>query len=107
MLRKRLPSVQAQSVLSLLADLHPQAAHGYQMTQSLGIPSGTLYPLLMRLQKAGLLEADWQDGEPGKPPRHVYRLTALGARELGLVAQARASAAAERAVLPPAAGLVA
>jgi PadR family transcriptional regulator PadR len=38
-----------------------------------------MYPLSMRLSEQGFLEWRWQDAErPGRPPRHVYRLTARG-----------------------------
>ena len=38
-----------------------------------------LYPVLIRLNDEGLLDSRWQDAErPGRPPRHVYRLTATG-----------------------------
>ena len=44
-----------------------------------GLRSGTLYPLLIRLEAQGLLEAEWQPpAAPGRPPRHAYRLTAAG-----------------------------
>ena len=60
----------------------PKAAHlhyGYDLSKNTGLSSGTLYPLLMRLSDQGLLESQWQKPErPGKPPRHVYRLTSEG-----------------------------
>jgi DNA-binding PadR family transcriptional regulator len=38
-----------------------------------------MYPILMRLADRGLLEADWEsDPMPGRPPRHLYRLTGAG-----------------------------
>jgi len=44
-----------------------------------GLSSGTLYPLLMRMTDQGLVEAEWQaPSQPGRPPRHAYRLTAAG-----------------------------
>ncbi len=43
---------------------------------------GTLYPLLSRLRREGLLEYDWRESEAG-PPRKYYRLTAAGQRQLG------------------------
>ena len=53
--------------------------HGYDLAQQAGIKSGTLYPLLMRLEAQGYLEAEWQPpAEYGRPPRHAYRLTAAG-----------------------------
>lgn len=68
---------------ALLAELwaQPQAwRYGYDLTKSTGLKSGTLYPLLMRLRDQGLLEAEWRQAtEPGRPPRHAYRLTREGA----------------------------
>jgi PadR family transcriptional regulator PadR len=53
--------------------------HGYELAKETGLLSGTLYPLLMRLSDQGFLDARWQESEqPGKPPRHMYRLTAAG-----------------------------
>ncbi len=53
--------------------------HGYELLKKTGLLSGTLYPLLIRLCDQGLLEAQWREPEkPGKPPRHVYRLTQTG-----------------------------
>lgn len=41
------------------------------------VVEGTIYPLLSRLQKDGLLEHEWQESEQG-PPRKYYRLTTYG-----------------------------
>lgn len=80
MARTRNISIQTRVVLSVLSR-QPQAwRHGYDLSQETGLKSGTLYPLLMRLTDQGLLESEWrQPLEPGRPPRHVYRLTAPGA----------------------------
>jgi DNA-binding PadR family transcriptional regulator len=46
------------------------------------LPSGTMYPILTRLQEAGWLQADWEHIDPavaGRPARRYYRLTAAGA----------------------------
>ena len=44
-----------------------------------GLLSGTLYPLLMRMTDQGLVEAEWlEPAQPGRPPRHAYRLTTKG-----------------------------
>jgi PadR family transcriptional regulator len=42
---------------------------------------GTLYPLLSRLRREGLLDHEWQESVAG-PPRKYYRLTAAGHTEL-------------------------
>jgi predicted ArsR family transcriptional regulator len=53
--------------------------HGYDLSRETGLKSGTLYPLLIRLTERGWLETRWEDSpEPGRPPRHLYRLTAEG-----------------------------
>jgi PadR family transcriptional regulator PadR len=41
------------------------------------VVEGTIYPLLSRLQKDGLLAHEWQESEQG-PPRKYYRVTDFG-----------------------------
>ena len=55
---------------------------GAMLTRALGIGSGTLYPLLLKLEGGGLLTGEWEDGDPsalGRPRRRYYRLTGVGA----------------------------
>ncbi len=52
--------------------------YGYELSRQTGLKSGTLYPILMRLEKHSLLEAAWVATEEGVPPRHTYRLTPNG-----------------------------
>jgi DNA-binding PadR family transcriptional regulator len=52
--------------------------YGYDLSRETSLMSGTLYPLLMRLTKHGLLESRWVTTVEGTPPRHMYRLTAKG-----------------------------
>jgi PadR family transcriptional regulator PadR len=77
--------------------------HGYDLSKETGLKSGTLYPILIRLSEQGLLNSLWKDAErPGRPPRHVYRLTATGlalARE-----QVEASVESESELKPIEAG---
>lgn len=65
------------SVLSRMAE----PKYGYALVQSLEkegvrIDANTLYPLLRRLEKQGLLESVWETG--GAKPRKYYRRTPLG-----------------------------
>jgi PadR family transcriptional regulator PadR len=56
--------------------------YGLDLMKASGHPSGTLYPILARLQKAGWIEAYWEDVDPvqaGRPARKYYRLTGEGA----------------------------
>src|SRR5512132_4312219 len=43
---------------------------------------GTLYPLLSKMRRDGLLDYEWQESEAG-PPRKYYQLTAKGSSQLG------------------------
>ncbi len=90
-------SAQALSVLAALCEQPSDWRHGYALAKQTGLKSGTLYPILIRLADRGLVEACWQDEPvPGRPRRHLYRLTADGlATATGAVA-----AAAERAGRP-------
>ena len=67
--------------------------YGYDLSRETGLASGTLYPILMRLTEQSLLEADWEPSDqPGRPPRHTYRLTADGI----VLARERLAAAAQK-----------
>jgi len=64
---------------ALLADAE-RWRYGYDLSKETGLASGTLYPILMRLAEQRLLETAWEPSdEPGRPPRHIYRLTGDGA----------------------------
>jgi DNA-binding PadR family transcriptional regulator len=96
MVRSRALSGHARALLAALAESGPDWRHGYDLARSTGLRSGTLYPLLIRLEAQGYLEAEWQPpAVAGRPPRHAYRLTA-GGREL-----ARRQGAAARPAAPP------
>lgn len=47
----------------------------------LAVSEGTLYPLLSRLRRDGLVETTWRESTTG-PPRRYHRLTDAGARQL-------------------------
>jgi PadR family transcriptional regulator PadR len=82
MARKVNSSPQTQSVLAALLSATGDWHYGYDLSKATGLKSGTLYPILMRLEGHGWLEARWEGAQQsGKPPRHLYRLTALGLRE--------------------------
>lgn len=81
MTRKRALSKHARALLAALLAARDRWSHGYELTSSTGIKSGTLYPLLIRLEAQGYLTAEWQQpAASGRPPRHAYRLTAKGQR---------------------------
>ena len=75
------------SVLKVLAALLAEPAaqrYGLQLMQATGLPSGTLYPILVRLERAGWVASAWEEIDPvaeGRPARRYYRLTAEGETE--------------------------
>jgi PadR family transcriptional regulator PadR len=81
MARARRPSPQTIGVLRALAADPGTWRYGYELAGEVGLRSGSLYPILVRLSDRDLLEARWEIASaPGRPPRHVYRLTAGGLR---------------------------
>ncbi|HLX76081.1 MAG TPA: helix-turn-helix transcriptional regulator [Terriglobales bacterium] len=72
-------SRQTLAVLSALLG-RPQEWHcGYDLLRKTGLKSGTLYPIFKRLQRGGWLQHRWEkSAAPGRPPRHLYRLTRQG-----------------------------
>jgi PadR family transcriptional regulator PadR len=55
--------------------------YGYDLMKAARLPSGTLYPMLARLQDEGLVAAQWEqqrEDAAGRPPRKFYQLTGEG-----------------------------
>jgi PadR family transcriptional regulator, regulatory protein PadR len=73
-------SPQTLLVIDAFLDQAEEWKYGYDLSRLTGLKSGTLYPILMRMAERKLLETGWESGEPGKPPRHLYRFTAEGLR---------------------------
>ena len=96
MTRRRALSAHARNLLGALLEAGDRWSHGYELTTKTGIRSGTLYPILIRLEAQGVLEAEWrQPVSSGRPPRHVYRLTAAGRLIARSEAPPRSSAPAQ------------
>lgn len=67
------------AVLRALATDPAVWRYGYELGLETGLKAGSLYPILIRLADRGLLEARWEPSPPpGRPARHLYRLTAAG-----------------------------
>ena len=76
----------------VLAALERGAAHGFEVLRrledlgcgALTLKEGTLYPVLYRLEEAGLIRGEWEDDTTGRrgPRRRIYRLTEKGKRDL-------------------------
>lgn len=83
-----------ERVLAVFLADPAESRYGYDLMRAAKLPSGTLYPMLARLEEEGLVESRWEPaGQPGgRPPRRYYQLTGEGIRvarlELAHAAQA-------------------
>jgi DNA-binding PadR family transcriptional regulator len=60
--------------------------YGFDIIDQTGLPSGTVYPALSRLERDGLVRSAWEDEQhahaEGRPARRYYKLTAPGVKAL-------------------------
>ena len=60
--------------------------HGFDILDATGLQSGTVYPILRRLEEANLVRSRWEPVQlartEGRPPRRYYELTGAGAHAL-------------------------
>lgn len=66
---------------TFLADLRRSLA-GAEIMQQTDLRSGTLYPILLRLERHSILTSDWEEASPealGRPRRRFYSMTPTGA----------------------------
>jgi DNA-binding PadR family transcriptional regulator len=93
-----------QLVLRALLEEPAREMYGLEICARAELPSGTIHPILARLEKAEWLESRWEDADPreeGRPRRRYYRLSPDGAvRAHAALAQATHSAAALRRLRP-------
>jgi len=74
-------SLQTLRVLELFLESPAEQLSGAEVHQRCGIASGTLYPILLRLESAGWFVSQWESIDPsiaGRPRRRLYRLTSTG-----------------------------
>jgi PadR family transcriptional regulator len=75
-------TLSTQLVLGAMLAEPAQEMYGLQIGQAAELPSGTIHPILARLEGCGWLESRWEDIDPaeeGRPRRRYYRLSAEGA----------------------------
>ena len=80
-----------QSTAIVLQALSSGYVYGFDIMDISGLPGGTVYPALRRLEAAGLVESEWEEGgvaqEEGRPARKYYRLTDAGEEALAEAAR--------------------
>ncbi|WP_202505296.1 helix-turn-helix transcriptional regulator [Streptomyces sp. SID1046] len=72
-----------REVLSAFLAKPAEEHYGLQVAEAAGLPGGTIYPILIRLEQCGWLESRWEDINPqqeGRPARRYYRLSERGAQ---------------------------
>jgi len=56
--------------------------HGFDIMDATGLPSGTVYPILRRLESEGYVRSEWEDAaraqQSQRPPRRYYELSRTG-----------------------------
>lgn len=71
----------ALKVLRFFLDKPRDSRSGAEIAKATRVLSGTLYPMLIRMESAGWLRSEWEEIDPreiGRPRRRFYKLTAVG-----------------------------
>jgi PadR family transcriptional regulator, regulatory protein PadR len=77
-------TISVAKVLSAFLADPAEDRYGLSLMRATGLRSGTLYPVLQRLQDAGWVRAEWERIDPsaqGRPARRYYRLTPSGVEQ--------------------------
>ena len=71
----------------ILMAVHTGDGYGFSVMEMTGLPSGTVYPAMRRLERDGLVRSQWERqaiADAGqRPPRKYYKLTRFGQATLG------------------------
>ena len=66
----------------ILQAIHAGDGYGFSVMEMTGLPSGTVYPAMRRMERDGLIRSQWERqsiaDEEQRPPRKYYRLTRSG-----------------------------
>jgi PadR family transcriptional regulator PadR len=76
-------SHQMKRVLQVLLDAPTEETYGYQLAEASGLASGSIYPILRRLEDEGWITSRWEEIEAARERRRrrYYRLTGEGRRQ--------------------------
>ncbi|MFD7710865.1 PadR family transcriptional regulator [Streptomyces sp. NPDC059785] len=78
-------TLQTQLVLRALLEDPAKQRYGLELCELAGLPSGTIYPILARLEQVGWVDSTWEDPavheKAGRPRRRFYRITRDGAEQ--------------------------
>ena len=75
----------------ILQSIHAGYIYGFSIMETLGLPSGTVYPALRRLEQDALIRSHWEKqaiaDKELRPARKYYRITAEGSSALEMARQ--------------------
>lgn len=81
-----MPKSLSVAAITVLHAVARGTAHGFDIIDATGLPGGTVYPALSRLERDGFVSSSWEAAAvaraDGRPPRRYYRVTRLGVRTL-------------------------
>lgn len=83
-------SPQTLRVIGALTSSGGRGLSGAEIGKETKLATGTLYPILFRLEEAGLLESEWEEGDPsalGRPRRRFYKVSGEGHMYLAKIAR--------------------
>jgi DNA-binding PadR family transcriptional regulator len=70
------------ATLQVLQAIASGFAYGFEIMDATGLPSGTVYPILSKLEDSGFLKSRWEDPRVARrekrPPRRSYEITGAG-----------------------------
>ena len=75
--------MQTLRVLHFLLQNPSETNCGASLIKNLCTSSGTIYPILLRLEKDGFVKSAWETEDPsvlGRPRRRLYKITGTGAK---------------------------
>jgi DNA-binding PadR family transcriptional regulator len=76
------PRLLSPTALTVLRTIALGSRYGFDLVDATGLPSGTIYPVLARLEEQGLVRSEWEPRREARkakrPPRRYYEITERG-----------------------------
>lgn len=78
----RKPSIPTRQIFQAFLDAPGDETYGFELAEATGLPSGTVYPILRRLEDEGFIKSHWVEieGKTQRRRRRYYELTGEGRR---------------------------
>jgi PadR family transcriptional regulator, regulatory protein PadR len=77
-----MPATLSYAAAAVLHAIYSGRRYGFEIMDAIGMPSGTVYPALRKLEKSGLIHAQWERESQARaehrPARRYYQVTREG-----------------------------